>query len=824
MSFNTPSKQEKTGSELSLEDATSIHDASYMRDLARGDVESVIKNCTILSVPVFLDEMMATISQPPPAPAMDANLFKGVPAYEDKKGALEKHMYAPLREGFTAIAQKLSTTLKTNPIACVETYTSMNTIAEEQAFDAEFAPDLYLTLHEGPINALFKARNEAKKKKKVMHVWRESLFHYPGVLIEVKRSAGADFPWVAKKEDTYDAALNGEAKKLLEQIHRYISYAQYPAFPYRFIYCITVTGAYMRFWKWAATGARVSDRIEYRKSPEAVVRFIQALQMGGDPAIGTNVGPGLLFDDYKPPKGMSEKEKFRRAEVIAALYNNKVKPAWEDWLEAAASSGVWQLGSWSQNESITDSYILLQYPIYSTISIFGRGTRCFLAVDRAAFEHKDFDKQDLTSFFHTFKTSWQFIVRSKENDFYTVGDPGNSIKYLASLLGGGVLPNSQQSAAMFVDQVKGRVEQLPLYPEPPIKTRDNSHFYQRELRWVLLKEVGRRLTTVESSGELVQTLRQCLSAYGDIGNNRIIHRDISANNILINITTGEGLLVDLDSAKYMQRSESDKSKVSAAEKRLLQREQEHAKARPVITGTMVFSSIALSRSTIPRWWHDYEAFFWLLVWCTIRHVNGVTLVWADGDLVLINPENRQKALDQVFRYEAARVDEAREQGAKAKLEFLENCVMVLPDNQQLETLINKLRILFKEHYTLIRSLQAVMDAIRRLYRVARKDVPDSFPRSPFSIASEDSVAIYLSEIEEEIKNIPNTTSYAGEEVTAALTRAKAAIQQQGTFPDYHAVEKLFNGLDVNHSPLMDFLPFTPKAKEDDEGGGFKSLF
>ncbi|KAG8771966.1 hypothetical protein FRC16_005769, partial [Serendipita sp. 398] len=239
-------------------------------------------------------------------------------------------------------------------------------------------------------------------------------------------------------------------------------------------------------------------------------------------------------------------------------------------------------------------------------------------------------------------------------------------------------------------------------------------------------------------------------------------------------------------------------------------------------GTMVFSAIALAHSPEPRSWHDFESFFWLLVWCTIRHVNYVTLVWANGQLLLNSPENRQRALDQIFRYEAARVEEAREQGAQAKLEFLENCA-VSCTNSQLELLVNDLRVLFKEHYALIRPLQAATDAICRSYKLAKQEIPGTIGQNLFSLASSGDITKEMNIIKKEAAKIPNKQPYAVKEVVAAVKRATAAASDpMPPFPSYKIITEIFAAFDVGKASALETSKFTPKQREDDDV--FKSMF
>ncbi|KAG8817021.1 hypothetical protein FRC19_011661 [Serendipita sp. 401] len=555
----------------------------------------------------------------------------------------------------------------------------------------------------------------------------------------------------------------------------------------------------MRFWKWTASGVRVSDAFEYQTKVKVVARFVQALQLGDDEGLGLNVGENMLFRRFPRPIDWSESEESERVEVLSELYVDYMQPVWDKWPEAANNAGVYLLPSKKIDGSTTPlkEYVVLQYPIYSTLGIFGRGTRCYLAIERTTFEHTDFvtmGDDDLLPLLRTFKTSWQFMSRSREDTFYTAA---GKVEHLASLIGGGVEGLSQQSGGIFASQTKSGLDDLDRFSGPTGKTpREESHFYIRELRWVMLSEVGRRITTLSSSGELIRVLCNCLRAYEGLEKRGILHRDISANNILVVNPEMAGLVVDLDMAKYIGKGSS-----SVSEQSSFVAEQQRKDARPAITGTMVFTAIALAKSPHPASWHDYESATCL----------------PGGHLPLYSHDDRTKGLDQVFPYEAARVDEAREHGALAKLEFLQNCSIVTPKNPALQVLINSLRYIFKEHYVLLRSLQVTQDTIIRLLKLA--DKPSPFRSTPYSASTPEQVREHGKEILKQAavaKSLISQDPISADELKFAVIRLEesiAYIDKSAPFPTFDVIVKYFEqALPALKKPPADMETFEPKRE------------
>ncbi|CAG7850396.1 SubName: Full=Uncharacterized protein {ECO:0000313/EMBL:CCA75973.1} [Serendipita indica DSM 11827] len=116
----------------------------------------------------------------------------------------------------------------------------------------------------------------------------------------------------------------------------------------------------------------------------------------------------------------------------------------------------------------------------------------------------------------------------------------------------------------------------------------------RRLDWLLLKEVAKDLSSASDSYEFATAMCDAVEVHRslyEIG--RIIHRDISAGNIMIALSTSEkprGLLIDWEMAKD---TTDDQSEIHG-----------------IITGTMKYMSLALEHAPLHQAWHDLESFFW----------------------------------------------------------------------------------------------------------------------------------------------------------------------------------------------------------------------
>ena len=132
--------------------------------------------------------------------------------------------------------------------------------------------------------------------------------------------------------------------------------------------------------------------------------------------------------------------------------------------------------------------------------------------------------------------------------------------------------------------------------------RNNEPFDNRVLRILAISPAGQSIRQFRSPAELVGTLRDAIKAHQSLYiDGRILHRDISENNIIITDPKKadgfRGMLIDLDLAKVVGGGPSG------------------ARHR---TGTMQFMAIGVLQGDTHTYRHDLESFFYVLVWLSAR--------------------------------------------------------------------------------------------------------------------------------------------------------------------------------------------------------------
>ena len=133
-------------------------------------------------------------------------------------------------------------------------------------------------------------------------------------------------------------------------------------------------------------------------------------------------------------------------------------------------------------------------------------------------------------------------------------------------------------------------------------THDDSSFDNRIFRCLVISPAGRALRNYRSIRELLEALRDAIKAHKSLyTKGKILHRDISENNIIITNPekTGgfTGILIDEDLAKEIGSGPSGA------------RHQ---------TGTMEFMAIQVLHGVDHTYRHDLESFFYVLLWICAR--------------------------------------------------------------------------------------------------------------------------------------------------------------------------------------------------------------
>ncbi|KAI1127396.1 serine/threonine-protein kinase Sgk2 [Nemania abortiva] len=144
--------------------------------------------------------------------------------------------------------------------------------------------------------------------------------------------------------------------------------------------------------------------------------------------------------------------------------------------------------------------------------------------------------------------------------------------------------------------------QEPQGPSLSSRVKPQETYKNRVLRVLAVSPTGRSIRQFRSGVELLQSLRDAICAHRSLYlDGRILHRDISENNIIITDPAKadgfRGMLIDLD---------------------LAEEEGEGASDARHMAGTLEFMAIEVLLGASHTYRHDLESFFYVLIWLCAR--------------------------------------------------------------------------------------------------------------------------------------------------------------------------------------------------------------
>ncbi|EPQ49957.1 hypothetical protein GLOTRDRAFT_134406, partial [Gloeophyllum trabeum ATCC 11539] len=338
-----------------------------------------------------------------------------------------------------------------------------------------------------------------------------------------------------------------------------------------------VFGEKARFFLWDRSGVLASESFRYKEDPEPFVTFLNGLanyRSGGLDA--------TALHQLTPIEVSRICEAWGKVEELGLL-KGRHYPTTSLWTDLSRESSVVLLpGSPSQVE---ERYLTIGRPLFATESNFGRGTRVWLAI-RA---------EGSTDEFVIIKDGWRDAERWSETGIY---------KYIREKLG------KIRGLARHKD---GCDVEEPGYPHRSLAHRLAASLgirpsQHRVHHRCILSSVGKPLSSFSSTYELLEAVRDVVKGLRDLAKQDVLHRDISANNIMISIDPAKengakGFLIDPELAFIPEMSK---------------------KELKYLTGTIQFLSIERlqENQSDHKSWHDLESVFWTVLWAVLRHTNS----------------------------------------------------------------------------------------------------------------------------------------------------------------------------------------------------------
>ncbi|OAA51794.1 serine/threonine-protein kinase Sgk2 [Metarhizium rileyi] len=432
-----------------------------------------------------------------------------------------------------------------------------------------------------------KSANEFKNRKGQMDIFfqkpsrsKSGRFYYKHVLIvgEHKRSLNtADF------------------KACLLQLTRHVRSIFDDQPMRRFVHAFTIKATTMELWIFDRSGAYSSGEFDIHRDPEKFARALVAYATMDDESMGLDKSidweSGSRYITIQNADGKSERVKLEQLLVKQRAVVCRGTTCF------ATKKGVAKF-SWRSAKRQPSEVKHLQRAhekgVEGVATLIGHSEIMTIADLRAGLDFSD-------------KTRYNFrtTIHDRSDGYSRLQDTDTSRSSRKRKLldedtrpPARLRPNSQGSAlgTACEDQTSEEVNDKA---KPSLYKLDQNEPYEnRILSCLVISPAGRVISDFHTIQELLETLRDAIRAHQSLYiKGRILHRDISSNNIIITKpeTSGgfKGMLIDLDLAK-----ERDSKPFGARNQ----------------TGTMQFMAIQVLRGADHTYRHDLESFFHVLLW------------------------------------------------------------------------------------------------------------------------------------------------------------------------------------------------------------------
>lgn len=396
-----------------------------------------------------------------------------------------------------------------------------------------------------------------------------------------------------------------------------------------FLHGFVLRGSTMELWVFDRSGPYRCERFDAHEDPDRFIKVIVGYTMMSDAELGLDtfiekdeIGRWIMFKE----EGKTKEDKIYLEDQPIALQGAIVCRGTTCYRAKRQKANCWEFVvkfSWRSDKRQAERELLQlakERQVWGVAELFGHRDLSSVADLRQGLKFgkpRSFKPRTSGSLNQT-------RLKSKSNSFYSLSLGSSTTTLPSSSLSGQKRKRDRESAVTSQSKcfrysgsrgqthmasqaareqpnakcIVEKTKPSSLMPRPNNESYDNRIFC-----CLVISPPGRAIDRFKSIGEFLEACRDAIKGHRSLyQDGKILHRDISKNNIIIadarNDGDPKGMLIDLDLAKELN------SRLSGARHR---------------TGTMEFMAIQVLEGHAHTYRHDLESFFYVFLWIIIRH-------------------------------------------------------------------------------------------------------------------------------------------------------------------------------------------------------------
>ncbi|KAI0365593.1 hypothetical protein BV20DRAFT_1115794 [Pilatotrama ljubarskyi] len=351
------------------------------------------------------------------------------------------------------------------------------------------------------------------------------------------------------------------------------------------IYMVLLIGDCCRLIRFDRAGAIITEKFNYKTKGDDLIEFLwrygrwDPATRGHDPS-AERIDPTSVLGKKMQARAQKGQDTDQPGDYVRQLFEDSLDTRWS-W---------WKLRVDDKNGARS---FLVGKPNFQAPGVAGRGTRGYVAVDA----------DNIDGPFFYLKDAWRVVNRNVDKEgtiLQSLNKKG--VRYVPTLECHG---DVTKPAAQCTKTHKLWGDLHKDDPVPKVCPMKQHKHYR-----VVVKEVGQPMARFANGRQLLHALWCCILAHSEAYEAGIIHRDISAGNVLLHYDTAEGqwvgLLNDWELSKHTESTRPEGRQLD----------------RTLVQGTWQFMSArALNNSAKEITIEDeLESFFHVLLFFAIRYL------------------------------------------------------------------------------------------------------------------------------------------------------------------------------------------------------------